>query len=131
MALIPAICPNCGALLNVNEGGKAEKCQYCGSSFIVDEAVHNFNNRYISVNNTINNIQAGNVIVEQGNPVYLEHLQRLKAAINKAKNQNRISLNDYSSIVLSLPEDIREKKIYILTSQNIYIILPCWNSITR
>lgn len=60
MKLIEAKCPNCGAVLSADEKKDAMICPYCGSAFIVTEAVQNFHNHYT----TINNIQAENVFVQ-------------------------------------------------------------------
>ena len=43
MKLVPAICPNCGASLQINPGDKAAICEYCKSAFVVEEAVNKYN----------------------------------------------------------------------------------------
>ncbi len=51
--LLPAKCPECGGLIEVNSEQKAANCKYCGSAFIVEEAVNNFNT-YFNVTNIYN-----------------------------------------------------------------------------
>ena len=51
MPIVNAKCTNCGANLNVDNTKDAMVCPYCGSAFIIDKAINNYN--------TTNNIQAG------------------------------------------------------------------------
>lgn len=55
MPLVNAKCTNCGANLTVDEAKDAAICQYCGSAFIVEKAINNYN--------VVNNINAGVVNV--------------------------------------------------------------------
>lgn len=48
MSLIPAICTQCGAKLEIDTNVKTSKCPFCGTSFLVEQAVNNY-----SVNNKI------------------------------------------------------------------------------
>ncbi len=41
--LIPAKCTNCGGNLTVDPAKKKAVCPYCNTSFIVSEAIHNYN----------------------------------------------------------------------------------------
>lgn len=43
MSLINAICTNCGAQLKVESNKEAAICEYCGSAFIVEKAIKNYN----------------------------------------------------------------------------------------
>jgi len=63
--LINAICPNCGAKLNVEEWKDAAICEYCGNPYIVKKAVEKYNINHIY--NTTNNINA-NVVNIVNNP---------------------------------------------------------------
>ncbi len=49
MPLVNAKCTNCGANLTVDKSKDAAICQYCGSAFIVEKAINNYN-----ITNTIN-----------------------------------------------------------------------------
>ena len=66
--LVPAKCPDCGGLVEVDSEKKAAMCQHCGNAFIVEEAVNNFNttfnitNNYNTTNVTNQNIGEGAVV---------------------------------------------------------------------
>lgn len=51
MPLVNAKCTNCGANLKVDSGKDAAICEYCGTAFIVEKAVNNYN---VINNNNIN-----------------------------------------------------------------------------
>lgn len=59
MALVQAKCTNCGANLEVDSSNKAAVCQSCGTHFIVEKAINNYN--------TTNNIKTDVVNVYGGN----------------------------------------------------------------
>lgn len=59
MSLVQAKCTNCGANLEINNTLDAAVCPYCGTAFIVEKAVNNYN--------TTNHINAGVVNVYGGN----------------------------------------------------------------
>ena len=59
MPLVQAKCTNCGANLQVDNTKDAAICPYCGSAYIVEKAINNYN--------VTNNIQAGVVNVFGGN----------------------------------------------------------------
>lgn len=52
MALISAKCPHCGADIRVNEGSKSGVCEFCGATFVTQDAVTNY-----TVNNNYNTVQ--------------------------------------------------------------------------
>ena len=52
MALISAKCPHCGADIRVNEGSKSGVCEFCGSTFVTQDAVTNY-----TVHNNYNTVQ--------------------------------------------------------------------------
>ena len=41
--MVPACCTHCGGSLEVDPSQERAECPYCGSSFIVDKAVNNYN----------------------------------------------------------------------------------------
>lgn len=43
MSLVNAKCTNCGATLIVENTNDAAMCQFCGSAFIIEKAINNFN----------------------------------------------------------------------------------------
>lgn len=59
MPIIPAKCTNCGASLDVDNTKDAAICPHCGSAFIVEKAINNYN--------TTNHIPADTVNIYGGN----------------------------------------------------------------
>lgn len=43
LKLVPASCPKCGGQIQVDPSQEAAVCQYCGTPFIVDKAIQNYN----------------------------------------------------------------------------------------
>lgn len=72
MPLVNAKCTNCGANLNVDNIKDAAVCEFCGSAFIVEKAINNYN---VTNNNSIyanvvniyecNNLKNKNIPLEQ------------------------------------------------------------------
>lgn len=59
MPLVPAKCTSCGGSLNVDSIHKKALCPYCGTAFMVEQAINNYN---ITNHNTFN-MQGGTVII--------------------------------------------------------------------
>lgn len=66
--LVPAKCTNCGGQLTVNENQKSAICPFCNSSFIVEQAINNYNvqiNGNMSIGNAtinINGVSTANLV---------------------------------------------------------------------
>ena len=56
MPIVDAKCTNCGATLQVDNSKEAMVCQYCGSAFVVEKAINNYNTTVVNniANATIN-----------------------------------------------------------------------------
>ena len=64
MALVAAKCPQCGANLNVDETKDACVCEYCGTPFITEKAINNYNSDYgILISNRTFSIKKENNII--------------------------------------------------------------------
>lgn len=61
MGFIPAKCTQCGANIEVDESKEAGICKYCGTAFVTEKAINNYNT-YIT-----NNIN----VIHQDNPDYI------------------------------------------------------------
>ena len=59
MPLAQAKCRNCGAVLEVDTSKEAAVCPYCGTPYIVEKAIKNYNANF----NITKQIQAGTVNV--------------------------------------------------------------------
>ncbi len=57
--LVPAICPNCGAILKIDDTKEAAVCTYCQTPFISEKSIQNYN-----IRNTIN-IQNATIIKQE------------------------------------------------------------------
>lgn len=51
--LVPAVCTQCGGQLEVDPQQQAAVCPYCGTPFIVEKAINNYNITHVHQNNTI------------------------------------------------------------------------------
>ncbi len=77
--LVPAKCTNCGGQLTVDENQKSAICPFCNTSFIVEQAINNYNvqingnmsigNATININglNTANLVARANAFESQNN----------------------------------------------------------------
>lgn len=59
MALVPAICTQCGANIEIDDTKEAGICQHCGTAFVTEKAINTYNN---SITNNINVNAGGNTI---------------------------------------------------------------------
>ncbi len=64
MPLVPAKCPECGGLVEVDNEKRAGLCQHCGQPFVIEDAIQTFNTYYQTTNNynTTNNFGEGTVV---------------------------------------------------------------------
>ncbi|MDR0831645.1 MAG: hypothetical protein LBM99_01965, partial [Bacillales bacterium] len=101
MALVAAICTQCGAKVEVDNNREAGICKHCGSAFIVEKAVNIYNNN----NTNITNITAEKVVVSDKRN-YNREAKRLLQEIRKLipsswggvrsfLNKNDDRLNEY------------------------------------
>lgn len=91
--LVPAKCTNCGGQLTVDPSCQSAVCPYCNSTFIVDQAINNYNvqmNGNMNIGNATINIQGLNT----------ENLIA-RAKSYEAKNQFETAL-DYFNQVLDI-----------------------------
>lgn len=91
MALVPAKCTQCGANIEVDETKEAGICRYCGTAFITEKAINNYN-----INNTYN-IQNANIIIPSKN---IENLKKL--GYEEYKNDKYESADNYFKQVLEI-----------------------------
>lgn len=64
MPLVPAKCPECGGLVEVDSDKRAGLCQHCGQPFVIEDAIQTFNTYYQTTNNynTTHNYGDGAVV---------------------------------------------------------------------
>ena len=67
MPLLPAKCPDCGGLIEVDNEKRAGLCQHCGNPFVVEEAIQTFNTVYNITNNyNTTNVSNNNTNIGDG-----------------------------------------------------------------
>ena len=64
MPLVPAKCPECGGLVEVDNEKRAGLCQHCRQPFVIEDAIQTFNTYYQTTNNynTTHNYGDGTVV---------------------------------------------------------------------
>lgn len=104
-SLVPAKCTNCGGALQVNPGTTSALCPYCNTTFLVQQAINNYN---ISVNSASMNIANATINVNGMNANNL---------LNRAKDfENRGDLEtalEYYNKVLDLDFTCQEGRLGI------------------
>lgn len=95
MPFVAAKCPQCGAQLKVNDEKDAAICEFCGTPFIVEKAIHNY---------TINNNYNGATIIQSE----MADLTNLKKLASQALHDiNFVQAKDYyDKILLQEPDNI-------------------------
>ena len=103
MPLVNAKCTNCGANLTVDETKDAAVCQYCGSAFIVEKAINNYNTTInagvVKIYNTVSEyeIVAGELMGYNGkslNPVIPEGVIKINKKAFKGKMISSVTMPD-------------------------------------
>lgn len=82
MPLVPAICTQCGAQIEVDSTHEAGVCKYCGTAFITEKAITNYTTNIVNNNNF------------SGANVTITNAVDLKSAIDMAKIA--LKSHDYS-----------------------------------
>lgn len=52
--LVPAICTQCGATLEVDPSQVTAICKHCNTSFIIEKAINNYNVKYANIEHADN-----------------------------------------------------------------------------
>ena len=82
MPLVAAKCTQCGANIEVDETKEAGICKYCGTAFITEKAINNYNT-YITNNN---NFAGANINVVGGDVDNLIELAKNALEINNERD---------------------------------------------
>lgn len=84
MPLVPAICTQCSARLEVDPNCESAVCQYCGTRFVTEKAINNYN---ITYETNIGNLSADAVYINDES-----------SSDNRVKSGDTfIKLNNYTS----------------------------------
>ena len=93
MALIAAKCTECGANIEVDESKDAGICKYCGTAFVTQKAINNYNVNY-SVTKIITNAKERAEDLFQ-NAVVLYNLQEYEQAYGLFKKASNIDASNH------------------------------------
>lgn len=99
MALVPAKCTSCGGTLEVDATQKAAICPFCGSAYVVQDAIEQYN---------ITNVYK----IDNAN-LKFDHKQLFSDRIEAAEKQLRVlkdytkALNSFAALENDVPEDYR------------------------
>lgn len=101
MPLVPALCTQCGAKLEIDSSQEAAVCPYCHTPFVTEEAITNYNTTNVT---NIGNLHAD--IVNVTDSQSLENL--IKSAETFMKMKNYASADDlFTKIHKEFPYDAR------------------------
>lgn len=117
MSLVPAICTQCGAKIEVDDTHEAGICKHCGTAFITEKAINNYTTNITNhiVNN--NNFNGANVTV--GNDSNIEGLLTLAKMELQAKYFSK-NLFKYLDEIVAKSNDGLEKIRNLLREMKIY-----------
>lgn len=96
MALVPAICTQCGAQIEVDNTLEAGVCKHCGTAFVTEKVINNYSMH------VTNNIANANINVVGAN---VENLLILAENAEKGGN-SREALNYYTKVLEQQPENV-------------------------
>lgn len=108
MPLVNAKCENCGAILVINKENSVAICKYCGSAFVVEKAIENYNftTNYNLTYNITNNISAKNVYVSGKGDADKERLMK-NAETDLRLGEYERATELYRQIIMDYPDDYR------------------------
>lgn len=118
MSLVPAICTQCGAEIEVDDTHEAGICKYCGTAFITEKAINNYTTNITNhiVNN--NNFAGANVTI--GNDSNIEGLLTLAKIELQAKHYRSDNLFKYLDEIVAKSYDGLEKIRNLFREMEIY-----------
>ncbi len=119
MPLVPAKCTNCGDTINVDDQKDAAICPSCGSAFIVDKAITNYN---VSIKADKLEINADGITVDNLLKLAIDEMHNgnyAKAAENLTRALERDSSNLLLRPVRSYFGDILGAPISSLTAEQL------------
>lgn len=122
--LVAAKCTQCGANIQVDSTHEAGICPNCGTAFITEKAVNNYNTSYITTNNynTVTNINGGEVHIHGDSETPEQLFQKIKDSIenldpfpydifNGVQGSLRANIDKFEQ---KFPLDPRNKEIDVL-----------------
>jgi predicted RNA-binding Zn-ribbon protein involved in translation (DUF1610 family) len=103
MAFVAAKCTQCGADIEVDDTKEAGICQHCGTAFVTEKVINNYNT-YVT-----NNFAGANVTINNGNNI--EGLLKLAKGELQAKHYRSNDLIKYlDEIIIKFPDGSEKVK---------------------
>lgn len=95
MPFVPAICPQCGDRIKVDDSLKTGKCPSCGCEFVMEQAITSYNN-YVT-NNVNNTIESA---VFSNHDTIDELIERFNAVVKliEVEGDSDFKIDDYKPI---------------------------------
>ncbi len=122
MPFVPALCPQCGATLEVDPSQEAALCKFCNTPFITEKAVTNYNITYntTNVSNTtnVNNISNSEVHIHQNDEDAQTLLDNIKVQLKQ--NNTGAAWKNLQKMQEKFPADYRTDEA--ATAYNLYHI---------
>ncbi len=100
MALVAAICTQCGAQIQVDNTHEAGICKYCGTAFITEKVI----NHYTTYITNHNNFSGANINMNIANE--LEQIISAAKGFQRLKEYNK-ALEIYKIVIEKFPQDVR------------------------
>lgn len=97
--LVPAVCTQCGGQLEVDPQQQAAVCPYCGTPFIVEKAINNYNITHVHQNNTIHVQHGKKGIIQSMTDLADKQLEREQNARIRAAELELEQQKDRKSVV--------------------------------
>lgn len=118
MSLVPAICTQCGAQIEVDDSHESGICKYCGTAFITEKVINNYTTNITNhiVNN--NNFAGANVAIN--NDSNIEGLLALAKSELQAKYYRSNDLYKYLDEIVAKSYDGLEKIRNLFREMGIY-----------
>ena len=114
MALVAAICSQCGAKIDVDESSKTGICPFCGMKYIIEQVI----NKYYKVFNVTNNIANATFSLHETEEELSEHYHAHLKLLNIETEKDLQYLNNFQS--KKDREGIKKKLGEAIKKQNKY-----------
>lgn len=130
MPFVPAKCTQCGANIAVDDSKEAAICTACGTPFITEKAIQNFNITYNTTNvqNTNYNIEGGEVHIHReydDAQTLIDNLKGLLIERGYAKNSDPVQKN-FATLEEKFPTDYRTDEARWLVKKDEKALMRVW-----
>lgn len=102
MALVPARCPNCGGMIQIESDNKAGICAFCKQAFVSEDAITNYNTYNSTYNQNTYNIENADLHIVDDSSIdkKLESAETFLTKLNDYTESHRL----FEEVSKSAPE---------------------------